>query len=75
MAVFTDKLSHMDSSLENSYLIDGSGNSSSGCSEVLAGWGKGTEFQGRIWDKTFKCCTLIKKTNKLVVISHLFFKL
>ena len=38
MAVFTDKLSHMDSSLENSYLIDGSGNSSPGCSEVLAGW-------------------------------------
>lgn len=38
MAVFTDKLSHMDSSLENSYLIDGSGNSSPGCSEVLARW-------------------------------------
>lgn len=45
MAVFTDKLSHMDSSLENSYLIDGSGNSSPGRSEVLAGWERELNFR------------------------------
>lgn len=45
MAVFTDKLSHMDSSLENSDLVDGSGNSSPGRSEVLAGWERELNFR------------------------------
>lgn len=45
MAVFTDKLSHMDSSLKTLTLLTDQGNSSPGRSEVLAGWGKGTEFQ------------------------------
>lgn len=53
MAVFTDKLSHMRRGLESACLIDGSGNSGTGCSEIFRWVKRVTESQGREGDGAF----------------------